>query len=338
METPSCGVYTSRVLWGWGFGLFCAGVMGCSSVPVSLRAPQKSCDLGQMTACGQVAAAYRSGRGPDGKPVPVDPAQAKKHYGLMCQKGLTPACNHLADMAQSGEGGPIDAQAHLDYRRRACELAHGLACRKLAEHYADATSGNRSPDLAFAYAKAGCEHGEKTACELWKKLGGRPEPPPEVIRLLEQVVLGCERKNDARACFALGEIADQGKAGEVNKAKAAHYYNLACDKGDVRGCHQLGVMLINGEGIPPAPSKGFMLLSKACDGNLRPSCNQLLKFLTMACMRPRPDADACTVLGRLYVKGERGVDMNIPKGVDALRRGCRAGDNDGCEDLRRLGL
>ena len=38
------------------------------------------------------------------------------------------------------------------------------------------------------------------------------------------------------------------------------------------------------------------------------------------------------------IKGEKGLETNVTKGVDYLRRGCSAGDKDGCEDVRQLGL
>ena len=43
-------------------------------------------------------------------------------------------------------------------------------------------------------------------------------------------------------------------------------------------------------------------------------------------------------IGRLYIKGDRGLETNVTKGVEYLQKGCTAGDKDGCDDLRRLGL
>lgn len=322
------------LLFGTGFGTG----FGCSSVPPGLRETDKACIQGNRVACNALGTAYASGKDPRGQAIPLDNAKARQAFSSACERGLASACSSLGDLFLRGEGGPIDTQQTRNLYQRACELRESPTCQKLAEGYMQGTLGHKNPDLAFAYAKAGCEQKHKASCELWRKLGGKPPLPEEVVRLLVVMEHACQQKNDARACFALGEVFDQGKTGEVHKERAAVHYRLACDKGEPRGCHQLGIMMINAEGIPRAPGAGLQLLVKACEAKLQPSCDQLLKFLRIACQKPKPDADACTVLGRLYIKGERGVETDITKGVEALQRGCKGGDNDGCEDLRRLGL
>ena len=76
--------------------------------------------------------------------------------------------------------------------------------------------------------------------------------------------------------------------------------------------------------------------AKACESGQRPSCEQMIKTLSLLCSRN--DGAACTILGRLYIKGDRGLETNVTKGVEYLQKGCTAGDKDGCDDLRRLGL
>ena len=111
-----------------------------------------------------------------------------------------------------------------------------------------------------------------------------------------------QQQNDARACFAVGERFDKGDGTEINKEKAAASYRFACQKGDVRGCHNLGVMMINAEGIPLDRNGGLLLLDKSCDAGQRPSCEQMVKLLTVLCSRN--NGDACTILGRSYIKGD----------------------------------
>jgi len=313
-------------------------VAGCASTPAGLRNLDRACAQGSRTACSRLGIAYYEGKDEAGGPIPLDHRRARQWFEVGCQRGLGESCYFLGTMCLRGEGGPLDGQRGVDLWRRACELGDGLSCRKTAEGYVDGSVGVKSRDLAHAYAKQGCERGDKPSCAIWKQLGGKPPPSPEVVKLMTEITAACERKGDAKACFALGEIFDQGLESEVNKEKAAQNYRTACEKGEPRGCHQLGVMMIMGEGIPPAPARGLAFLSRACDAKLLPSCDQLLKVLTIQCNRTEPDADACTVLGRLHLKGERGIDTNIIKGVEYLRPGCRGGDNDGCEDLRRLGL
>lgn len=311
---------------------------GCASTPASLRNLDKACAQGSRTACSRLGIAYYEGKDEQGEPIQLNHPRARQFFEIGCQRGLGESCYFLGTMQLRGEGGPPDPQRGVELWRRACELGDALSCRKTAEGYVDGSVGVKSRDLAFAYAKQGCERGDKPSCGLWKQLGGKPPPSPEVVRLMTEITAACERKGDAKACFALGEIFDQGLESEVNKEKAAQHYRTACEKGEPRGCHQLGVMMIMGEGIPQTPARGLVFLSRACDAKLPQSCEQLLKVLTLQCNRTEPDADACTVLGRLHIKGDRGIETNVIKGVEYLRRGCRGGDSDGCEDLRRLGL
>lgn len=322
---------------GWGLGAL-AVLSGCASTPASLRNLDRACVQGSRASCSRLGIAYYEGKDERGAPIVLDYGRARQSFDKGCQRGLAESCYLLGAMLLRGEGGAVDAQRGVELWRRACELGDGQSCRKTAEGYVDGSVSMKSRDLAFAYAKQGCEQKDKPSCALWKQLGGRPPVSPELLKLMADITAACERKNDGKACFALGEIFDQGLETEVNKEKAAQNYRAACEKGEPRGCHQLGVMMIMGEGIPTAPARGLVFLSKACDAKLQPSCEQLLKVLTIQCGRSEPDADACTVLGRLHIKGERGIEMNIVKGVEYLRRGCGGGDSDGCEDLRRLGL
>jgi hypothetical protein len=96
-------------------------------------------------------------------------------------------------------------------------------------------------------------------------------------------------------------------------------------------------MQIDGEGIPRNVGNGFRLLDQACTKGLKKSCEVLVGKLSRACTQGK-DADACTVMGRFLIKGDKGMESNIAKGVEFLRQGCRLGDKDGCEDLKKLGL
>ena len=49
------------------------------------------------------------------------------------------------------------------------------------------------------------------------------------------------------------------------------------------------------------------------------------------------DADACTVMGRFLIKGDKGMESNITKGVEFLRRGCKMGDRTAAKISRSSG-
>ena len=67
----------------------------------------------------------------------------------------------------------------------------------------------------------------------------------------------------------------------------------ACDAGDMRGCHDLGVMYADGNGVEKDFKKAAELFKKACDGGV---------------------VFDCSTLGAMYVKGN-GVEKDFKKAV-----------------------
>ena len=280
------------------------GLAGCGAIPSSLRNLERGCAQGSGGSCSTLGSALYEGKTPSGGYVDLDYKQARRAFEAGCKKDSAASCYQLGLMVDKGEGGEPDKLRGVELWRRACELGHGTACVKTAESYVEGTIGIKNGDLAFAYAKWGCEQKDEGACALWKRLGGKPRllsaPAGSEIAVL---INACEQQNDARACFAVGERFDKGDGTEINKEKAAASYRFACQKGDVRGCHNLGVMMINAEGIPLDRNGGLLLLDKSCDAGQRPSCEQMVKLLTVLCSRN--NGDACTILGRSYIKGDQ---------------------------------
>jgi len=316
------------------------GLAGCGATPVSLRNLDRGCAQGSGVSCVRLGVAWYEGHDEAGGRIDLDYPRARRAFEAGCQQGSAECCSQLGYMLGKGEGGPIDKLRGLDLSRRGCELGERTACRRTAESYLEGSVTIKCQELAFAYAKLGCDRDDKASCVLFKQLGGKPSllagqasaTGSDLVGLIQ----ACEQQNEARSCFAVGERFDKGMGTEVNKDKAAASYRLACTKGDMRGCHNLGIMMINAEGIPADRPGGLMLLNKACDSGQRQSCDQMVKLLGMLC--GRNDGDACTILGRIYIKGDKGLETNVTKGIEHLRRGCSAGDKDGCDDLRKLGL
>ncbi|MBL9003886.1 MAG: sel1 repeat family protein [Myxococcales bacterium] len=314
-------------------GLLVGGLFGCGSGP--LRNLQRGCEQGSGNACFKLGVAYYEGKDEKGTAVDLDYARARKAFEQSCSRENGTACYNLGYMLTKGEGGPVDKTHAVDYYKKGCEFGDNTACTKGAVAYRDGAGVPKDMEKALALSKIGCDRNEKDACELQKALATTPDAnglTAEVKGLIE----GCDAGN-ADSCFEAGVRFDDGKGVPQNKERAAVAYKVACEKGDLRGCHNLGVMQIDGEGIPRNVGTGFRNLDQACTKGLKKSCEVLVGKLNRACTQAN-DADACTVMGRFLIKGEKGMESNITKGVDFLRRGCRLGDKDGCEDLRKLGL
>ena len=237
---------------------------------------------------------------------------------------------------QKGEGGAPDKARAVSLYRRGCELGAGAACAQAAVAYRDGAAVPRNIELAATSAKKGCDRGDKASCELFKQLStvadsGGAGMTAEVRQLQEQCDAGT-----TNSCFELGLRHDEGKGVAVDKIKAAAIYKTLCEKGDLRACHNYGIMLVDGEGIPRNVNLGIRLLDLGCGKGLTKSCEVLVSKLNKACLAN--NADACTLVGRFLIKGDKGLEVNLIKGVEYLRRGCKLGDKDGCEDLHKLGL
>lgn len=327
------GIVRRSVLWL----SVLASVGGCASIPSSLRNLHRGCSQGNSASCVSLGSALYEGKDPSGGHVDLDYAKARQAFTAGCKRDDAASCQRLGTMLDKGEGGERDKVLAVELWRHSCELGDGVSCSKTAESYMTGSVGIKNNDIAFAYAKTGCEQRDERSCVLWKKLGGTPRVlVAPVGSELASLISACEQQNDSRACFTVGERFDKGDGAEQNKEKAAASYRFACQKGDMRGCHNLGVMMINAEGIPADRPGGLLLLNKSCDSGQRASCDQMVRLLTVLC--GRSDGDACTILGRLYIKGDKGLETNVTKGLEYLRRGCSAGDKDGCEDVKRLGL
>ena len=123
--------------------------------------------------------------------------------------------------------------------------------------------------------------------------------------------------------YTVGERFDKGDGAETEQRKAAASYRFACQKATCAAVANLGVMMINAEGIPADRPGGLLFAqqSRVTRASAQAAI-QMVRLLTVLC--GRSDGDACTILGRFYIKGDKGLETNVTKGLEYLRRGCSA--------------
>ena len=76
-------------------------------------------------------------------------------------------------------------------------------------------------------------------------------------------------------CFNLGVAYRDGLAVEVDKAKAAAYFERGCDRGNTLGCANLANLLRDGDGVPRDEARAYELYRRACEGGDESSCESL---------------------------------------------------------------
>ena len=145
------------------------------------------------------------------------------------------------------------------------------------------------------------------------------------------------------------DFLDQGLSAYRAKqfSQAAELYRKACDGGERKGCHDLGLMYYRGEGMTKDLTRAGGLFKRACDAGGTGGCldlglmylrgegvpkdlNRAADLYMRACDAGAPPG--CTDLGRMYHDGE-GVAKDLNRAADLFKRACDAGGSVGCLDL-----
>src|SRR5262249_54393370 len=157
------------------------------------------------------------------------------------------------------------------------------------------------------YQKA-CDGGYKLSCRnlglLLRDGRGVPADLQRAEALLDkackgQVPFACTNVGDLDAL-----LAQRGGAGRWKQAVA--HYKLGCDSGDPTACRQLGILFLEGKGLPRSTSAAAVWLERACLPD---------------------DPVACRLLGAMVMQGI-GVPRDVERGKQLLQRACDAKDEE----------
>jgi TPR repeat protein len=94
--------------------------------------------------------------------------------------------------------------------------------------------------------------------------------------------------------------------------QAIAHYKQGCDAGDPTSCRQIGVMYLEGKGLPKSTSAAAVWLERACLPD---------------------DPIACRLLGLMVMQGA-GVARDLDRGKQLLGRACDAKDDEACRALK----
>jgi len=128
-------------------------------------------------------------------------------------------------------------------------------------------------------------------------------------------------------------------------ARATAPLGEACDRGDLRACHRLGLLLDDDSGMPLDGRGAFDAFETACDGGHAPSCGRLATLYRVGppSSDPGASAKALDLYGRACDAGFPGPcrAAAVMLGDDPARakaleeRACRLGDTGACTGLAR---
>lgn len=130
-------------------------------------------------------------------------------------------------------------------------------------------------------------------------------------------------------------------------ARLAHRLSVDCAAEDTEACTALGMLYLEGRGVPPLIAHALSLFEYSCDLDEAPACSMLaaladegvdgppdlakaLAYGEKACKAS--DAAACTDVGLRYRQGV-GVEARPRRAAKWFRRACKEGDAAGCHEL-----
>ena len=163
-----------------------------------------------------------------------------------------------------------------------------------------------------------------------------------------QFTIGCERDKDARSCFSMATMLNDGIGGPADKPNAKKLFEAlcgsgmiqacmklatkendksggltpqklaefktGCDKNDWKACNNLGAVHGRGAGgLPKDLARAKSLYTKACDGNFGPSCNNL------ALMSYHGEAGGKDPVTAARTLAKKSCDLKSVKGCVQLR-------------------
>lgn len=259
-----------------------------------LRLNIKSCNEGNLIACGYVGEMYANGD--------VHNTQGINLLNKACDGGYAQSCISLgfehSRFGHSEDGVPqINynlSKAHQAYLK-ACDLGNTEGCNKIAENYSSSyPNGADIPNAIKFYTKA-CDRGDSQGCadlghiyagvqELgvveafgvqssWRSL------KPDYKKANEYYSKACDA-GQAVICERLGEVYATGfvynglRAGH-DYSKGAEFFTKACNGGFGVGCAYLGEMYEKGIGVKKDTSKSLQLYTRACDFEVKEACSMI---------------------------------------------------------------
>src|SRR4051812_4144511 len=247
---------------------------GSNVDPAELAAQfDKKCVAGDLEACRNLGVMYAEGTG-----VSPDPRRATTLFGQACTGGNLSACNHLALALAEGMGIDKNPQRAIEIYQKACDGGYKLSCRNLGLLLRD---------------------GRGVAADLVR-----------AETLLDKACKG----NVPFACTNVGDldVALAVKGGVGRWKQAVAHYKLGCDSGDPTACRQIGLLYLEGKGLPKSNGAAAVWLERACLPD---------------------DAVACRLLGVMVMQG-LGVPRDAERGKQLLTRACDAKDEEACRLLR----
>jgi uncharacterized protein len=210
--------------------------------PTDLAECEDQCGRGNGDSCYNAAQLlHKSGIHAPGTTVPPGQdyesmlAKAAPLYEMACNADVGAACNQLAGLYSSGQGGmPKDPKKAEEIYMKACgQLMHGLACSNFAGAIAFGKVGKKDPKrVADLYGRA-CDLGNAGGCGSLGRMfvEGTNGARRDADRGMSALVVACNEAKMPSLCYMVSEYYQKGKFVTKDLDRAAAYKDKACAYG-----------------------------------------------------------------------------------------------------------
>jgi uncharacterized protein len=249
-----------------------------------------------------------------------------------CEKGKADDCFEAGVKYDSPEKRTPDLGRAASYYRKACDLGNPTACDNLGSMHSKGDAVPRNAELAFTLFSKGCEAEYPVACfhvaRAHETGSGTPASADKAAHLYEGVCATDPKartgyptveKAVAAACFNLGVMKLQGLGVPADIREGRRLVELGCTRGNADSCTAWGLALGQASGSEPADAKrAAELFQQGCD---------------------RGSLDGCYNLALAYRDGD-GMPRNNARAEEIFSKACSMGSDPACHQSQasdRLG-
>jgi TPR repeat protein len=180
-----------------------------------------------------------------------------------------------------GKGVPQDFKQAMEFYEKACRFGQPLRCLRAGIFASNGKGTGESLDRAAELFGLGCKlfdpenciayyaitHGKMITVEgAMKPVATHPKAEASLLQAVAtSLTLACDR-GMVNPCGNLGGIYEEGDAVSRDLVKALHFYERACELGEGERCARAGRFYANGQGAPaPDKLKAQILFQRSCD-------------------------------------------------------------------------
>ncbi|PCC69249.1 TPR repeat [Nannocystis exedens] len=249
--------------------LFSLALAGCHKESTQAPSGDESCSGARCVEQAEAAMFYK------------DYDNAREPLTAVCERNDGFQCFRLAELYQTGRGGPVDLAKAAEVYEKSCAAEYPEACERRADMARDGTG---TPQIELEYAIKACDGGRSAACTragLQLSAGRGVEADP--VQAIELMQKGC-KLGDIDGCTGVGDLLFAQDSADAKMRGVSAYIN-ACVGHSAYGCFKAAIAFHEGTGTKRDVARAEQHFAKACEWQFDDACHAV-KQLTEAAGKP----------------------------------------------------